>query len=111
MFAATASCYKVLAFSPALSAPTPVGVDEGLGRFTYLTGRSGRRYMFCRVSRDQASLYGDCVYAVESAASNAKVIAATLPDEMCEADPVFVHLPDGTSVNTVLRDLTGTDWQ
>ena len=86
-----------------------VGVDKGLGRFTYLTGQSGRRYMFCLVTRHQAALYGQCVFAVASGACpSVNTLAGSLPAGLRDADRIFVHLPDGLSVGSILDDLATT---
>ncbi len=123
MFAATTSSYKAGAFcqanpvlaeqtawKPAMPELKPAGIEGGDGRFTYLTGRSGQRYMFCLVTRTQAALYGDCIFAVAPPCRrSADRVAARLPDGLRDADRVFVHLPDGPSVDAILNDLAVGD--
>ncbi len=123
MFAAIASSYKTSAYClthaepadhtvlrPALPELKPVGIDGGRGRFTTLTGRSGRRYMFCLIAREQAALYGDCIFAISSSCRrSADRVASRLPEDLCTTERVFVHLPDGSSVNAILSDLTAGD--
>ena len=89
--------------------------SEGLGNFVYLKGSSGKRYVFSAISREQASLYDNAVFA--GCNSHNAIIgfsrstsALCTQQSPCEASPIthyFVHLlgeRDGTD-GEVIADL------
>lgn len=66
--------------------------EAGLGRFVYLRGRSGRRYVFCGVNAAQARLYDRAVFALrEGERVRLSERAAPLTGE---AGLLYVHLLD-----------------
>ena len=92
--------------------------EAGLGRFVYLRGSSGRRYVFSAIRPEQVGLYEHAVFAfggvngspVELTSDSARLggrDAQMEPDNTRES-PIFVHLlsdSDGSSVD-VITDLS-----
>ena len=82
---------------------------EGLGRFVYLQGRSGRRYVFSSITVAQAALYENAIFAY--ARDDGSPIRFFLQEPVAghgvDDASMFVHiLSDGSSAE-VLADLTG----
>ncbi len=73
-------------------------VDEaGLGKFVYLQGASGRRYVFSSIRREQASLYDRALFAATScpdAGGQSVEIAPCLEDISNYTGAIYVHLLD-----------------
>ncbi|MEP1207263.1 MAG: hypothetical protein ABJM29_06805 [Rhizobiaceae bacterium] len=73
-------------------------VDEaGLGRFVYLQGNSGRRYVFSSIRREQASLYDHALFAaaVSDADGKQNVRIVSSVQEISDAcGAIYVHLLD-----------------
>lgn len=82
---------------------------EGLGRFVYLQGRSGRRYVFSSITVEQAALYENAIFAYALDVGSPIRFSSQEPNsghEISDAS-MFVHiLSDGSSAE-VLADLTG----
>ncbi|MFD0914985.1 hypothetical protein ACFQ14_01035 [Pseudahrensia aquimaris] len=82
---------------------------EGLGRFAYLHGASGKRYVFSAVRGHQVSLYSRAVFAIASADGTLEQIVTRreLPD--CSPESLlYVHLLDEgcADADTVIDDMT-----
>ena len=70
-------------------------VDEaGLGRFVYLQGNSGRRYVFSSIRRDQSGLYDHAVFAVTDTVSGSVTLGRSVQDFGEAATLLYVHLLD-----------------
>ena len=73
-------------------------VDEaGLGKFVYLQGKSGRRYVFSSIRREQASLYDHALFAAafSDADGNQNVRIVSSVQEISDSSgSVYVHLLD-----------------
>jgi hypothetical protein len=67
-------------------------VDEaGLGKFVYLQGTSGRRYVFSSIRPEQASLYDHALIAI--AGKNGRICLAACTSQLsAAAGPLYVHL-------------------
>jgi len=79
----------------------------GLGRFVYLQGRSGRRYVFSAITADQARLYGNGVFAAQSGEAGEVEIGFSA-NQAAGRGALFVHLPDDNSAagaRDVLADI------
>lgn len=79
----------------------------GLGRFLYLQGHSGRRYVFCSITAEQAPLYGNGVFAARSGEAG-EVEVGFSAHQATGRGALFVHLPDDNSAAgaaAVLADL------
>ena len=87
-------------------------VDEaGLGRFVYLQGKSGRRYVFSSIRSEQVALYEHAIFAIsDPGCDEVRVV-----DKVCNINSVsgmlFVHLLDVDSCNaaTAMNDLGTTN--
>ena len=73
-------------------------VDEaGLGKFVYLQGVSGRRYVFSSIRLEQAALYDHALFAVTDwgQGENPGVrVAASANDVSANGHALYVHLLD-----------------
>ncbi|NKB50732.1 MAG: hypothetical protein GKR97_00670 [Rhizobiaceae bacterium] len=73
-------------------------VDEaGLGKFVYLQGSSGRRYVFSSIRREQASLYDHALFAATSCletGGQSVEITASINDISNRGGTIYVHLLD-----------------
>ena len=71
-------------------------VDEaGLGKFVYLHGVSGRRYVFSSIRPEQAALYDHALFAVTDwgQGDNPSVrVAASSKDVSANGHALYVHL-------------------
>ncbi|WP_156798543.1 hypothetical protein [Ahrensia sp. R2A130] len=79
----------------------------GLGRFVYLQGQSGRRYVFSAITAEQALLYGNGVFAAQSGEAGEVEIGFSAHRAVGRG-ALFVHLPDDNSAagnRAVLADL------
>lgn len=88
-----------------------VAGEAGLGRFVYLRGQSGRRYVFSPISRRQAALYDKALFAVGRHGSPMVQLSASASGARDEFDDLYVHLfgDDVDCVESVLADLNGGD--
>ncbi|MGI9365596.1 MAG: hypothetical protein ACR2O8_10475 [Rhizobiaceae bacterium] len=67
-------------------------VDEaGLGKFVYLQGASGRRYVFSSIRREQATLYDHALFAATDQQGGVK-LAERIDGLTSHACAVYVHL-------------------
>jgi len=66
----------------------------GLGKFVYLQGKSGRRYVFSSISNEQVSLYDRALFAATSVQANGVEIAARIKDLTGHCGALYVHLLD-----------------
>lgn len=106
--------------STGMALPTPrmikSVVDEaGLGKFVYLQGSSGRRYVFSSIRREQAALYDHALFATAYTGTfgNQSVrIASTLQEVSDSGGSIYVHLLDETDNlgSQTLQDLCGGDF-
>ncbi|MEO1398483.1 MAG: hypothetical protein AAFU56_06410 [Pseudomonadota bacterium] len=90
---------------PAFDGPMPLGriirsvVEEaGLGRFIYLQGRTGQRYVFSSIEGRQAGMYRDALFAVIDDSGAPVLLTTRVEDVEPGTERVFVHL---------LKDETG----
>ena len=71
-------------------------VDEaGLGKFVYLQGNSGRRYVFSSIRREQAALYDHALFAVAGRGPNGGhdvQIGSTMQELPHTCGSIYVHL-------------------
>lgn len=82
--------------------------QAGLGRFVYLEGRSGKRYVFSSISAEQASLYDRAVFATINPQNGAVMLFDSSTSASPSGDTLYVHLPhdtDGESLITARSDL------
>ena len=77
----------------------------GLGRFVYLTGASGRRYVFCGIEGDRARLYDRAVFGLRD--GDGMTLAPRAGTLRGRAGLLYVHLLDdgGPDAEAVLADL------
>ena len=104
--------------SGARALPTPrmikSVVDEaGLGKFVYLQGLSGRRYVFSSVRREQAALYDHALFAATGFRTHGGQnvqIGATLAELSETGGCIYVHLLDEEDAcgSETLQDLCGS---
>jgi len=73
-------------------------VDEaGLGKFVYLQGVSGRRYVFSSIRREQAALYDNALFAAaiwSNSGHDGVRFAANLQEISDTVGSIYVHLLD-----------------
>ncbi len=90
-------------------------VDEaGLGKFVYLQGQSGRRYVFSSIRREQAALYDQALFAVSGTdpyGAQSVRIAANLHEISDIGGSIYVHLLDDADDlgRETIEDLCGTE--
>lgn len=73
--------------------------EAGLGRFVYLQGLSGRRYVFSSINADQISLYDKALFAMTEAGGDV-VKVSEKPGDFCGiGSTLYVHLLDDESDN------------
>ena len=88
-------------------------VDEaGLGKFVYLQGNSGRRYVFSSIRREQAALYDHALFAAAGRVPNGGhdvQIGSTLQELPQTCGSIYVHLLDDEDARgaETLHDLCG----
>ena len=88
-------------------------VDEaGLGKFVYLQGASGRRYVFSSIRREQAALYDQALFAAAEFGSHggqSVQIGASLAELSDIGGSIYVHLLDEEDARgtETLQDLCG----
>lgn len=85
--------------------------EAGLGRFVYLRGCSGRRYVFSAVRPDQIALYENAVFAYGGVDGLPVELACDTTGQPAQNDQegeVYVHLlADGDAGRDVIADLSG----
>ncbi|MEL6967056.1 MAG: hypothetical protein AAGM04_06710 [Pseudomonadota bacterium] len=100
--------------SNAMDGPIPLGriirsvVEEaGLGRFIYLAGRSGDRYVFSSIEGRQAAMYRDALFAVIDEHGQPIMLSTRASDVVSATNRIYVHLlkDDGPDADTVISDL------
>ena len=73
-------------------------VDEaGLGKFVYLQGVSGRRYVFSSIRPEQAALYDHALFAVTDWGQGEQPgvrVAASVEEVSANGHALYVHLLD-----------------
>lgn len=82
-----------------------VADEAGLGRFIYLRGRSGARYVFCGIEGGQARLYDRAVFALRDGervelSQRAAPLAA-------RAGLLYIHLLADADADAVMDDICG----
>ncbi len=83
-------------------------VDEaGLGRFVYLQGKSGRRYVFSSIRREQVALYDHALFASSTPGSDEVQVSAGLDGLSQRFSTLYVHLLDNETCDAerALNDL------
>lgn len=94
--------------------PVPVGriirsvVEEaGLGRFIYLAGRSGDRYVFSSIEGRQAAMYRGALFAVIDDQGQPIMLSTRASDVVSTTNRIYVHLlkEDGPDAEAVISDL------
>ena len=83
-------------------------VDEaGLGRFVYLQGGSGRRYVFSSIRREQAGLYDRALFAAVESSGGTVKISRSVAEFDRSVSVFYVHLLDDVDGNgeATLSDL------
>lgn len=87
-----------------------VVAEAGLGRFVYLVGKSGKRYVFSSITLEQASLYDNAVFACSKAGSENVSLSPCAQDASRLGHLLYVHLLDDESgePNAVIEDLETT---
>lgn len=86
-------------------------VDEaGLGRFVYLQGASGRRYVFSSIRREQAALYDHALFAATDQQGGVE-LATRIDGLASHAGAIYVHLlgDEHEAEVTTLDDLCADD--
>ncbi len=66
--------------------------EAGLGRFVYLKGQSGRRYIFSAIRTEQVELYRRAVFALTGVAGDVRVLDDA--SKVRAGTPLYVHLLD-----------------
>ena len=66
----------------------------GLGRFVYLQGKSGRRYVFSSISNEQVALYDRALFAATRVDLHGVEIADRINELTDSAGTLYVHLLD-----------------
>lgn len=83
-------------------------VDEaGLGKFVYLQGRSGRRYVFSSIRREQVALYDHALFACSDPSKGDVQVSQHINDCEVQNGTLYVHLLDDEICNaaSALTDL------
>ena len=83
-----------------------VVAEAGLGRFVYMFGLSGRRYVFSPISAEQAGLYDQAIFAHSDEAGMVSGFETNIAG-VAEHDGLYVHLladDEGTG-RDVINDL------
>ncbi len=84
--------------------------EAGLGRFVYLQGVSGKRFVFSSISPEQATLYDNALFAVTGPEGVLVRIGKNLGELKAHGKLIFVHLLDRENQDEgdVLKDLLGS---
>jgi len=82
-----------------------VADEAGLGRFVYMRGASGKRYVFSAISQEQVVLYDKALFAVSSAGSLSVELITSCEELQTNHDGVYVHLLGDESGEDVLADI------
>ena len=79
----------------------------GIGRFVYLLGHSGRRYVFCGIDGARARLYDSAVFGLRD--GDGMVLSARWHALGARPGLLYVHLleADGPAAADVMADLAG----
>lgn len=86
--------------------------EAGLGNFIYAHGRSGKRYVFSVIRRDQTALYESAVFATGDPSDGQMNLALNANHIGSEFRTVFVHLVESqTEAARVYGDLQGAGWR
>ena len=81
--------------------------EAGLGRFVYLRGQSGQRYIFSSIRPEQVDLYNHALFAVTGVTGDVRVFDAA--SKIRPGTPLYVHLlDDGANTAEILEDLNPT---
>ena len=90
--------------------------EAGFGRFVYLYGASGRRYVFSAIEAEQAWLYEGAIFAMTCEQGDRITFSRLPPAEEGEngnSQRMFVHLladDEGTG-GVVLADLANSEFE
>lgn len=82
--------------------------EAGLGRFVYLKGKSGKRYVFSSITPEQAVLYDNALFASTPLGLDDVILSRTLEDIPAGATGLYVHLLEdavGSAEYAALHDL------
>jgi len=88
--------------------------EAGLGRFVYLKGASGKRYVFSAIEPQQAFLYESAVFAMTGITGECVSFSKSSRDQQARGlelgGAVYVHLlsDDEGSEDDVISDLSGS---
>ena len=84
-----------------------VAEEAGLGRFVYLRGHSGQRYIFSAIEPRRAGLYSHALFAVADKNLDSVVITEVDDVELNESQVLYVHLlaDGGPTGGDVVKDL------
>lgn len=87
-----------------------VVAEAGLGRFVYLVGQSGKRYVFSSITLEQATLYEKAVFACSKAGSEHVNLSPCAKDASRFGPMLYVHLLDEETgaAHSVIEDLQPT---
>ncbi len=97
----------VIQVSANASDPIPSIVEKaGMGRFFYLQGKSGHRYIFSSTAGDQAEQYHHAIFASVDAQGMVEV-TTQIEQIRCNSRDVFVHFLGEKKITTsdVIGDL------
>ncbi len=69
--------------------------SAGLGRFVYLQGRSGKRYVFSQIKAEQVALYDNALFAVTTGMGGSVRVAGSVDELPANPCAYYVHFIDG----------------
>ena len=81
------------ATKPPLHLIRSVVEEAGMGRFVYLQGRSGHRYVFSSMDREEAQLFGRALFAIVGTRGDVQV-AARMAAFTGKSGSIYVHFLD-----------------
>ena len=84
-----------------------VAAREGIGRFVYLIGRSGRRYVFCGIERSRVRLYDRAIFGLRDGDGMALSARASAVGGL--PGLLYIHLMEegGADEEAIIADLAG----
>ncbi len=87
--------------------------EAGFGRFVYLEGASGKRYVFSSIRSEQFSLYENAIFAATLPGEDSVRVGKSLAEVESFGSVFFVHLLDddihcASGEKSALDDLRGT---
>ena len=88
--------------------------EAGLGQFVYVTGISGKRYVFSAIKPEQVCLYENAIFALTDMSGECVSFCKSTNEKQTPAlqlgSSIYVHLLSGTEQGShkVLADLAGS---